>query len=639
MSRPTDATGKAHAKEAAPFHLYPILFAAFPVLSVYVSNRHELPLTVLWAPLVGAGATAALLVYGLRLALGPDGRHAVHVSALCVSLFSYGPIAHFLPSLVDLAQNLPESAWLFRIPAIAGTLPLGLLAWISRRRRAGRSTPQYVQRIAVGLLGLLLITTGAFALFRFGVIPPIAYVGETAVLAAWATFACGVMGFALSRSHVHPLAHRVMENIGWCLILVTAAPIVYHSATGTGGIAGRGAPGAPPALPSDHRAPDEPPVLPDILHLVFDAYASPASLESVFGYDAGLLLTQLEERGFSVARDGSSSYYLTPLSLASTFNYEHLHSSDPSDPWHVTSIAGALASFWSNRLFQRLEALGYTIYATESGFMVTDLLPVDVPLRSPFFSQRRFLTLLSELTAWRPLRAKLTPGRIDPYAETRRRVTDAFELMASIADQPSPKFLLAHFPTPHLPIIFDENAEDFLPDPEFVAMTRSRTSAPPASYKDYYRDYYPRQVEGVNRLIMRMLDELLPRLTHPTVIILQGDHGSELEYLLTRPTLSAMKERYSALNAVRFAGPRPEAFGEDTSLVNTYRIVLNEYFGESLPLIEDRFFFHRSRRGGISLIDVTDELDGTAPPRILRADYDSPSRSLPEGIDKPDSVE
>ena len=50
--------------------LHPFLFAAFPVLSVYVGNRHELALGELWLPL-GAALAAALLVWA-----GPVGAAA-----------------------------------------------------------------------------------------------------------------------------------------------------------------------------------------------------------------------------------------------------------------------------------------------------------------------------------------------------------------------------------------------------------------------------------------------------------------------------------------------------------------------------------------------------------------------------------
>jgi len=89
-ARRSAATPMIHVLMMRSLVLHPLLFAVFPVLSVYVGNRHELALHELWLPL-GVALAAALLVWaGLVVALREPRRPAVLTSAAALLFSSFG---------------------------------------------------------------------------------------------------------------------------------------------------------------------------------------------------------------------------------------------------------------------------------------------------------------------------------------------------------------------------------------------------------------------------------------------------------------------------------------------------------------------------------------------------------------------
>ena len=73
--------------------LIPILFAAFPLLSLFAQNQSELELSVLWWPLALCAAAAAVL-YGVFLLITRNAAKASALASLVVLAFFYfGPIA------------------------------------------------------------------------------------------------------------------------------------------------------------------------------------------------------------------------------------------------------------------------------------------------------------------------------------------------------------------------------------------------------------------------------------------------------------------------------------------------------------------------------------------------------------------
>jgi hypothetical protein len=97
--------------------LYPILFAAFPLLSLFEHNQSEIELSVLWVPLTVTVAAAAALYGVLLLVLRQDAKAAPLTALVAVAVFYYGAFA----SSVGLRDRwfFPLWAALFLVLAVA----------------------------------------------------------------------------------------------------------------------------------------------------------------------------------------------------------------------------------------------------------------------------------------------------------------------------------------------------------------------------------------------------------------------------------------------------------------------------------------------------------------------------------------
>ncbi len=69
-------------------------------------------------------------------------------------------------------------------------------------------------------------------------------------------------------------------------------------------------------------------------------------------------------------------------------------------------------------------------------------------------------------------------------------------------------------------------------------------------------------------------------------------------------------ERFPILNAYYFPGVDSSDLYPTISPVNSFRVVLNTYFGLELPLLEDRAFYCTMKRP-FDLVEITDSLSGS----------------------------
>ena len=68
-----------------------------------------------------------------------------------------------------------------------------------------------------------------------------------------------------------------------------------------------------------------------------------------------------------------------------------------------------------------------------------------------------------------------------------------------------------------------------------------------------------------------------------------------------------MKELFSPFAA--FYLPGVEGVPSDTSAVNTFRIIFNEYFNAGFPLLENRQYFYKYQVSFYDFEDVTAEIN------------------------------
>ena len=72
---------------------------------------------------------------------------------------------------------------------------------------------------------------------------------------------------------------------------------------------------------------------------------------------------------------------------------------------------------------------------------------------------------------------------------------------------------------------------------------------------------------------------------------------------------TCIRERFSPFAAYYLPDLERDVIPADISTVNLFRIILNEYFGAQLPLLENRQYFYKDPRSYYDFEDVTSRLD------------------------------
>jgi hypothetical protein len=73
--------------------------------------------------------------------------------------------------------------------------------------------------------------------------------------------------------------------------------------------------------------------------------------------------------------------------------------------------------------------------------------------------------------------------------------------------------------------------------------------------------------------------------------VLQGDHGPGSRLKHEDFFRTDLRERLAILNALRIPAAGAGVLTSAISPVNTFRVVLNSYFGAGLPLLANRSYF------------------------------------------------
>lgn len=317
---------------------------------------------------------------------------------------------------------------------------------------------------------------------------------------------------------------------------------------------------------------------PDIYYIILDMYARPDVQKSSFGYDDTAFTHYLAGKGFYLAKDSHSNYPFTQWSLVSSLNSDYLTELDKYA--EIDSVENLNYMIRDNRIARQLKSLGYQFVLMSSGWEVSansDVADLVLPKDTIKITEmERVLIKKSILDIWWR----------DSVPYLRPYVTNCFEDLAELPKIKGPKFTFAHFVCPHEPWLFDREGDE---------PTDPATPERPTAWRKNYTD----QVGFVNAMTERLVDRILATSKTPPIIIIQGDHGayepefytrwwtSEAKSLSNDEIAEGHRPRVSILNAYYFPGNARKALYPSISPVNTFRVLLNEYFGYHLKLLGD----------------------------------------------------
>lgn len=335
---------------------------------------------------------------------------------------------------------------------------------------------------------------------------------------------------------------------------------------------------------------------PDIYYIILDAYGRQDILQALYNFDNSEFLDALKAKGFYVAEKSSSNYIQTLLSLSSSLNMGYVQSLT-IDGAAITKRGDLIGLLDNNKVRSILAQNGYQMVSFRNEYKAT------VPDAEIYYDDSQ-TGLFYPVTAFESILINHTMARVlsylpafhkalieMPYDTHRHYIRSTFAELQEIPRRNGDYFVYAHIIAPHPPFVFDQNGEA-VPHNEPFTLFDANYYIRDHSRKGYISGYR-KQIQYINTLVLETVDTILSRSETPPIIIIQGDHGpgAYLHWGSLEQTLPA--ERFSMLNAYYFPDRNYSLLYPSISPVNSFRVVLNQFFGRSYEMLPDRHYYSR----------------------------------------------
>lgn len=314
-------------------------------------------------------------------------------------------------------------------------------------------------------------------------------------------------------------------------------------------------------------------VLPDIYWILLDAHTSTDILKTHFDYDNSAFINDLEAMGFYVAKCSQSNYPSTRQSVTSLMNANYLD--------QLPGVTKGIPPLNISLVNETVRSLGYSVITFENRSNGHFDLGEDMRLSRNqlalgmidlsggpnefeyMLMQTSVLRLVYDMPQLIPgLNAQvLTSGE---FYEHYQQTHFILNTLPKLPKTQSPKFVFTHILVPHPPYIFS-------PDGKF-----SWVKGETAGYKS--------NVQFIDKQISEVARKIIENSKTPPIIIIQGDHGPSV-------STATPEMRMSILNAYYVNDKTKSELYETITPVNSFRIIFNNYFGTTYPLLDDKSYY------------------------------------------------
>jgi hypothetical protein len=333
---------------------------------------------------------------------------------------------------------------------------------------------------------------------------------------------------------------------------------------------------------------------PDIYYIILDGYGRNDILQALYDYNNSKFLDALKAKGFYIAEESASNYMQTMLSLSSSLNMDTIQSLNTNgtrfdnrealfDIYRNSQVRDILAQngykLVSFRNSARASIPSAELYYDDTGFAY----PV-----TPFESilvDRTLARVLLHIPAFN----KVLIGM--PYDIHRSQILSTFARLQAIPTLEGNYFVYAHIVAPHPPFVFDKDGKALPQSGPFRLADGNYYLKGMGNSRETYIRGYRGQMQYINTLVLETVDKILATSKTPPIIIIQGDHGpgSRLHFGTLKKTLPA--ERFSILNVYYFPDQDYTRLYSSISPVNSFRVLLDQFFGGNYPLLPDRHYY------------------------------------------------
>lgn len=338
--------------------------------------------------------------------------------------------------------------------------------------------------------------------------------------------------------------------------------------------------------------------MPDIYYIILDGYLRTDYLKGYFDYDNAGFSSDLEQRGFYILQSSRSNYLNTNYSLNTALNLVYFH----QYPRRIFNKSKY--NLHTSYLHDFLHRNGYQTVVFDSGSRDTNEQPADIFLsledisdddKSALnkFEQFFLMTTLARLLFTNQTQIYAPDQPTDLITDTvnqelslrRERISYAFDHLPDYASMEGNYFLFSHIYLPHIPFLYGPGGDEL----------RYHSDQNLYWYEvpqEDYAEYYGYQIDYLNTAILKTVDDILAGSHRPVVIILQADHGDELYLDRDHPTTEGIEVRSAILNAIYFSDGEYDDLYPSMTPVNTFRVILNHWFGTQYEILPDQVFFH-----------------------------------------------
>ena len=316
---------------------------------------------------------------------------------------------------------------------------------------------------------------------------------------------------------------------------------------------------------------------PNVYYIILDKYASSKILKDIFDFDNQYFISQLNERGFHVTENSHSNYAGTILSLTSSLNMEYVNYLADAVGVDSSDRKMSYQLYSDNNIMNIFKSFNYTLVSSPPFSDYLTLPGSEICINAPFTSPLQ--TILWKSTILSPI---FTIGSEHSHAD--RILCQFYELSSLHNSTKEPFFAYVHFLLPHPPYVFDPSGN----------LKESQIDS--ASTLEERKLAYIDQVQFANKKVIETIDKILLENDSPPIIILQGDHGTDI--LFTKfgenwPQHSdeSITEIMSIFNAYYLPDQNTELIYDSITPVNSFRLILNAYFNTNYELLEDKSYF------------------------------------------------
>jgi hypothetical protein len=311
---------------------------------------------------------------------------------------------------------------------------------------------------------------------------------------------------------------------------------------------------------------------PDVYLIVADEYAGSKDLTDICGFDNSPFLDSLRQKGFFVANNSRSNYNFTSYSMASLLNMDYLELKKA----RIKKVDHlyALKSIFSNKVTSIFKEAGYEFH-NYSLFDISGQVAHDrnsfVPARTELFTSQTLLKRLKK-DVWTNLAGMLNLKDVvkKSLLENLGYNEQIFQHTINTAHSPNtvPKFVYTHLELPHYPYYHDRNGNPY-PYEKIL-------NDVPGNKKNYVE-----YLQYTNKVLLKLVDEIIQSNRTPPVVILMSDHGYRCY-----PTGA---EAYVFVNLFSVYLPNKDyrGFNDSITNVNVFRTLLNTEFCQQLPILKD----------------------------------------------------